>query len=88
MKSTPRVSGDRSLIVIRYKYISQKFLGFIATEGNGINEPGVPYLSSYPENYSNVSIPTVLWTHVIGSCFRACSKIDNHNRILQSDISL
>ena len=41
MKSNPRVSGDKPLISIRYKYRSQKVLGFIYTEGARSNEPGV-----------------------------------------------
>ena len=43
MKSAPRVPSDRPLMSIRYKYISQKVLGFIAAEGGGSTEPIVPY---------------------------------------------
>ena len=56
MKSTPRVPGDRPLMATVYKYIYQKVLGFIATEGAGITEPGAPYLNCYPVNCYNVSI--------------------------------
>ena len=40
MKSTPRVYDGRPLLNIGYKYNSNKVLGFIATEGDGSNEPG------------------------------------------------
>ena len=53
MKSTPRFPGDRPPMDIRYKYIYQKFLGFISTEGAGSTEPGLPYLSCYSEDYYN-----------------------------------
>ena len=56
MKSTPRVIDDRPLMAIGYKYRSQKFLGFIATEGGVSNVPVVPYLSCCFYNYLNVSI--------------------------------
>ena len=52
MKSSPRVSGDEPLMATGYNYISQKVLGFIATEGAGSTEPGVPYLSDLPDNFS------------------------------------
>ena len=55
-KINPRVPGDRPLRAIGYNYISRKVLGFIATEGHGISEPGVPYLSCLPDNYDDVSI--------------------------------
>ena len=59
MKSTPIVPSGRPLRDIGYKYISRKFLGFIATEGAGSTEPGDPYLFLFPDIYSNVSIGPV-----------------------------
>ena len=50
MKSAPRVPGDKTILAIIYRYISQKVLGFISTEGDGITKPGLSYLSHYPEN--------------------------------------
>ena len=73
---------------IGYKYISQKVLGFIATEGSVSTEPGVTYLSHYPENYSNVYIHPVLTPHAIGSYFSDCNTIDNHRSVCQSDLAL
>ena len=39
---------------IGYKYISQNFLVFIAMVEAKSTEPGVPCLSCYPYNYSNI----------------------------------
>ena len=71
MKITPRVTGGRPLMAIRYKYRSHRVLGFIAIEGAGSTEPVVTYLSRYPENYYNVSIQPVLLTHMNGRYFIA-----------------
>ena len=48
MKSNPRVPVGRPLLAIGYTYKYRKFLGFIATKGDGSNEPGNPYLSCLP----------------------------------------
>ena len=56
MKITPRVPGDIPPMEIRYRYNSIKVLGFIAIGGSRISEPGDPYLSSFPDIYSNVSV--------------------------------
>ena len=88
MKILPRVPGDRQLMDTGCKYRSKKIPGFIATEGFGSTEPGVPYLSSYRGNYSNVYIHHVLCTDVIGGYFSDCNAIENHNRMQQSDLAL
>ena len=44
MNIAPRVTNDRPLMVIGYKYISQKVLWFISTEGGVSIELGAPYL--------------------------------------------
>ena len=56
MSITPRVTGDRPIMAIGYKYNHWKFLEFIATEEDGSTDPGDPYLYFFPENYSKVSI--------------------------------
>ena len=45
MRISPRVPGYIPLMSILYKYIYQKFLGFIDTEWGVSTVPGVPYLS-------------------------------------------
>ena len=80
MKSNPRFTDDRPLMAIGYKYRSQKVLGFISMERGGSTEPGVPYLSCCPANYSSNSIYPVLCHIVIGRYFSACNATDYHNR--------
>ena len=63
MKSNPSFPGERPLLAIGYKYNSRKVLGFIATEGAGSTEPGDPYLSCFPDIYSNVSVPPIVYSH-------------------------
>ena len=60
MKSTPRVYGGIPLMAIGYKYNFRNVLGSISTEGGGITEPGDPYLSSFPDIYSYISVCLVV----------------------------
>ena len=88
IRSALRVTDDKIPIAIKSKYISQKVLGFIATEGAGINEPCAPYLSHYPGIFSNVYIWPVLLHHVIGRYFSACNAIDNNKKIQNFEIAV
>ena len=75
MKGTPRVPSYRPLMVVGYKCRSQKVLVFIDTEEARSTKPGVPCLSCYPDNYSNVSILPVLCPSVIGRYISAFNEI-------------
>ena len=75
MNISPRVPGYIPLMDILYKYIYQKFLGFIAAEGGVSTVPGVPYLSCCFYNYLNVSICPIFCPCVIGRYFSACNEI-------------
>ena len=81
MKITTIFPGEIPLLAIGYKYNSRKVLGFIATEGAGSTEPGDPYLSHFPEIFSNVSVRPVVRPQFIGSYFNACNAIVNHNML-------
>ena len=59
LRSKPMVLGDRPLIAIGYKYNARKVLSFIVTENAGITKTGIPYLSKYPDQLTNVSISPV-----------------------------
>ena len=72
LKSTPRFPVESPLLAIGYEYSSRKVLGFIATEGAGSTEPGYPYLSRFPDIYSNVSVRPVVRTHLLVRYFNAC----------------
>ena len=88
MNSTPRVPGGKPLMEIGYKYNSRKVLYFIATDGAGGTEPSYPYLSCFPDIYSNVDVYHAVCPHLIDRYFNSCNSIDNHNRMCQSDIAL
>ena len=88
LKSNPRFPGETPLLAIGYKYNYRKILVFIATEGAGSTEPGDPYLSSFPDIYSNVSVRPVVCPHLLGRYFNAYNAIDNGNRMRQSDLLL
>ena len=77
MKITPIFTVVRSLLTIGYKYNSRKVLGFIATKGDGSNEQGDPYLSCFPDIFSDFSVCQVVHTHFLGRYFNACNRIDN-----------
>ena len=85
---TPRFPGERPLLAIGYKSNSSKVLGFISNEGAGSTEPGYPYLSRFPDIYSNVSVRPVVHPCLLVRYSNACNAIDNHNRMRQSDLSL
>ena len=68
--------------------ISPGNLGLIATEGAGSTGPGDPYLSRFPDIYSNVSVRSIVRPHLLGRYFNASNAIENHNMIRQSDLSL
>ena len=88
MNSTPIVPVGIPLMAIGYKYNSRKVLVFIATEGAGSTEPGNPYLSCFPDIYSNDYVQPVVRPHLLGRYFNACNSIENHNRLRQSDSAL
>ena len=53
------VPGGRPLIDIGYKYNVRKVLSFIVTDNEGSTKTGIPYLSKYPDQFTNVSIRPV-----------------------------
>ena len=87
-KITPRFTGGIPPLAIGYKYNSIKVVGFISTEGVGITEPGDPFLSRFPDIYSNVSVRPVVLPHLLGRYFNACNTICNNNSMHQYDIAL
>ena len=75
MESTTRFTGGRPLLATGYKYNSRKILRSIDTEGAGSNEPGDPYLSRFPDIYSNVFVLPVVCPRLLGMYFNACNAI-------------
>ena len=56
LRSKPIVTGDRPLITIGYKYNTRKFLSFIVIDNTGITNTGLPYLTKYTDQFTNVVI--------------------------------
>ena len=81
IKITPRVPSVRPLLEIEYKYNYRRFLEYISTEGYGSTEPGDPYLSRFPDIYSNVSVCPIVLNNLLGRYFNACSTMYNNNRM-------
>ena len=65
------VPGCRPLIPIGYKYNARKVLSFIVTENAWSTQADLPYLSKYPEQFTNVAIRPVARTLVM-SIFFCC----------------
>ena len=82
------VPGGRSIIDIRYKYNARKFLYFIVTDNSGITHEGLPYLSKYPDQFTNVSILLVDYPIVMSKFFGAVNEFDSHNISRQSELAL
>ena len=75
IKITPRVPSGIPLLSIEYKYNSRNVLTFIYTEGGGSTAPYDPYLSRFPDIYSNVSVCPIIFPRLIGRYFNACNAI-------------
>ena len=56
LRSKPVVPGDRPLIAIGNKYNAQEVISFIVTDNAGSRKTGIPYLSKYPDQFTNVAI--------------------------------
>ena len=56
------VPGGRPLIAIGYKYNARKVLYFIVTDNTGSTKTGIPYLSKYPDQFTNFAICPVART--------------------------
>ena len=59
LRSKHIVPRDRPLIAIIYKYNAGKVLYFIVTDKIGITKTGIPYLSKYLDQFTNVAIHRV-----------------------------
>ena len=82
------VPGDRPLIAIGYKYNARKVLSFIVTDNSGSTKTCIPYLSKYPDQFTNVSIFPVARPLVMSKCFSAVNEVDSHKNSRQYDLAL
>ena len=81
------VPGDRPLIAISYRYKSRKVLSFIVTDNAGSKNTGIPYLSKYPDQFTNVAIRPVARPLVM-SKKSVVNEVDSHNKSRQSDLEM
>ena len=88
LRSKPMLPGGRPLIAIGYKYNAQKVISFIVTNNAGSTRTGIPYLSKYPDQFTNVSIRPVARSLVMSKVFSAVNEVDSHNKSRQSDLAL
>ena len=69
LKIKPVVPGDRPLIDIGYKYNARKVLYFIVAYNIGSTKTGIPYLSKYPDQFTNIAICPVVCPFVMSKTF-------------------
>ena len=61
--------GDRPLISIGCKYNARKVISFIVTDNTGSTKTGIPYLSKYPDQFTNAAIHPVACPLVMSKTF-------------------
>ena len=74
------VPGDRPLVAIVYKYNARKVLSFIVMDNAGSTNTGIPYLSKYPYQFTNVAICPVARPLVMSKLFSAINEVDSPNK--------
>ena len=79
-RSKPVVPGGRPIIAIGYDYNVRKVLFLIVTENTGITGASLPYLSNYPDQFSNVSTHPVAHPIVMYKFFSSVNKVESHNK--------
>ena len=87
LRSKHMVPGDRPLIYIGYKYNAQKVLSFVFTDNAWSTKTGIPCLSKYPEQFTNVVISPVSRPLVVSKQY-SVNQVDSHNKSRQSYLAL
>ena len=82
------VPSDRPLIDIGYKYKKWKVLSFIVTDNAGSTQSGIPYLSKYHDQFTNVAIHPVSHPLIMSKLFGSVNEVDCHNKSKQSYLAL
>ena len=81
------VPRDRPLISIGYKYNARKVLSSIVTGNSGSTNTGIPYLSKYPDQFTNVAMCRVDFPLIMSKQY-ATNEVDSYNKSRQYDLSL
>ena len=74
------VPGDRTLIFIGYKYNARKVFSFIVTAEASSTNAGIPYLTKYPDTFSNVAIFPVYCPLFMSKFFGSVNKVTPKNQ--------
>ena len=88
LRSKSMVPGGRLLVDIVYKYNSRKVLYFIVTNNAVITQIGLPCLSKYPGQFTNVAILPVDRPLFMYKFFSEVNEVDSHNKSRQADLVL
>ena len=88
LRSKPMVPGGRYLISIGYKYNAQKVLYFIVTDNSVITQVGLPHLSKYLDQFTNVAIHPVACFLFMSRFFGKINEVYSHNKSRQSNLAL
>ena len=88
LRINPMVPRDKPLISIGCKYNTRKVLSFIDIENTGITKTGIPYLSKYPDQFTNVTICPVACPLIMSKNKSAVNEVDFHNKSRKSDLAL
>ena len=81
LRSKHMVPEERPLLAIVYKYNCQKVLSFVATlVGEGGTKLGIPYLSKYLDQFSNVSILPVACPLLMSKFVGLVNEVESHNK--------
>ena len=78
----------RPLISIGYKYNARKVIYFIVADNAGRTKNGIPYLSKYPNKFTNVAIVPVARPLVMSKKKSSVNEVDSHNKSRRSYLSL
>ena len=82
------VPEESPLLAIGCKYNSRKVLSFFAIAGVGSTTLGIPYLSNYLDQFSNLSILPVACPLLVSKFSGLVNGVDSQNKSRQSDLSL
>ena len=74
------MQASRPLIAIGYKYNARKVVSFIVTVDEGRIKAGIPFLSKYPDQFSNVAIHPVARPIVMYKFFEPVNEVEPHNK--------
>ena len=80
LRSKHVVLRGRLIIAIGYKYTARRVIYFIVIADAWSTKAEIPYLSKYPDPFSNVPIHPVHNPLVVSKFFGYVDEVDSHNK--------